>query len=58
MKSNDIEEAGGRFGQVAIPGLAIGAQSVGAFAAGAIAVGAVTLGIYTPIDITVTCAAK
>ena len=45
MKSNDTDEAGGRFGPVAIRALAVGAQSIGAIAAGAFAIGAVTLGV-------------
>ena len=44
MKSNDIEEAGGRFGPVAIRVLAVGAQSIGTIAVGAIAVGALSAG--------------
>jgi hypothetical protein len=45
MRSNDIEESGGKFDPVAIRALAIGTQSVGALAAGAIAIGAVTVGL-------------
>ena len=45
MKSNEIEETGGKFGPVAIRALAVGAQSMGAIAACALAIGAVTLGI-------------
>ena len=44
MKSNEIEEARGTIGPIAIRALAVGAQSVGAIAVGAVALSAVAIG--------------